>query len=413
MSRVHVSRRSAAGLSLIELMIAVTIGCFLVLGLVQVFSASRAAYQLSQGIARNQENGRFAMDFLTRDLRMAGHAGCVNDQSLLADNGAAKPTITGGNIRSLFMSLADRNDNKVADLPFPLRFDMAIEGFEANGTDPGKAITLSTTPSVGTAGDWTPELPAALLGLEHPPIAGSDVVVLRYFSPEQTPINGLTVGEVSTLDYPAVSGAVATGGGGLFAVADCNGASVFQASEVGATQITVKKNVGLNKSSLGDVSANDGAITYRAGDAVLYRAESMAYYVALNAQGVPSLYRVRWIAPGGGAVVANPEELVEGIESLQLLYGEDSNSTNPALLPTGNITKTSTAADIASASQWRRVGAVQIGLMVRGGGNERAASAQAQVAPQVLQVDMNTPADGHYRSVYENTVALRNRLFGN
>jgi type IV pilus assembly protein PilW len=413
MKRSHRLRRPVLGLSLIELMIALTIGSFLVLGLVQVFSASRAAYQLSQGIARNQENARFAMDFLVRDLRMAGHAGCVNDQSLLADNGAAAPTITGGNIRSLFMTLADRNDNKVQNLPFPLRFDMGIEGFEAKGTVPGEAITLSAAPSVGGAGDWKPQLPAALSGLARPPIAGSDIVVLRYFSPEQTPISGLTMGPVSTLDYPEASGGVATGGSGLFALADCNGASVFQASTVGTKQMTVKA-VGLNRSSLHEISKNDGAITYKKGDAVLYRAESVAYYVALNAQGVPSLYRVRWVAaPGEGAVAANSEELVEGIESLQFLYGEDSNSTNPALLPTGNITKTSTAADIASASQWRRVGAVQIGLMVRGGGNEPAASAQPQVAQKVLQVEMTTPADGHYRSVYENTVALRNRLFGN
>ena len=97
-----VGRRRVAGLSLIELMIALLIGTILVLGLVQVFSASRAAYQLSQGIARNQENARFALDFLSRDLRMAGHAGCVNDQSLLATD--AGGNVTGGNIRSLFMT---------------------------------------------------------------------------------------------------------------------------------------------------------------------------------------------------------------------------------------------------------------------------------------------------------------------
>ena len=39
---------------------------------------------------------------------------------------------------------------------------------------------------------------------------------------------------------------------------------------------------------------------------------------------------------------------------------------------------------------------------------------QADEALSVLDVQM-TPAssDGYYRSVYENTVALRNRLFGN
>src|SRR5690606_21928152 len=79
--RAHPKRRGAAGLSLIELMIALAIGSLLILALVEVFAASRAAYMLATGLARTQENGRFAIDILQRDLRMAGHAGCVNDQA--------------------------------------------------------------------------------------------------------------------------------------------------------------------------------------------------------------------------------------------------------------------------------------------------------------------------------------------
>jgi type IV pilus assembly protein PilW len=80
--------RGTAGLSLIEIMIALAIGSLLILGLVQVFAASRTAYQLSEGMARTQENARFAMDYLQRDIRMAGHYGCVNDQSHLQTPGA-------------------------------------------------------------------------------------------------------------------------------------------------------------------------------------------------------------------------------------------------------------------------------------------------------------------------------------
>jgi type IV pilus assembly protein PilW len=61
------------------------------------------------------------------------------------------------------------------------------------------------------------------------------------------------------------------------------------------------------------------------------------------------------------------------------------------------------------------VGAVQIGLLVRNSGNsgERAASAQSAVAQTVMQVSMPAPNDNNYRSTYETTVALRNRLYGN
>ena len=54
-------RRRQAGLSLIELMIALLIGSILLIGLVQVFGASRTAYQLSEGMSRTQENARFAL----------------------------------------------------------------------------------------------------------------------------------------------------------------------------------------------------------------------------------------------------------------------------------------------------------------------------------------------------------------
>ncbi|KGP31306.1 hypothetical protein NY67_01610 [Xanthomonas citri pv. fuscans] len=73
--------RRNAGVSLIELMIAMVIGLVLLLGVIQVFSASRTAAQLSEGASRAQENGRFALDYLARDIRMAGHFGCVNDQA--------------------------------------------------------------------------------------------------------------------------------------------------------------------------------------------------------------------------------------------------------------------------------------------------------------------------------------------
>ena len=44
-------------------------------------AASRTASRLAEGNARAQENGRFAQEFLQRDIRMAGHFGCVNDQA--------------------------------------------------------------------------------------------------------------------------------------------------------------------------------------------------------------------------------------------------------------------------------------------------------------------------------------------
>ncbi len=408
----YLARARTHGVSLIELMIALLIGTIMVLGLVQVFSASRTAYQLSQGIARNQENARFAIDFLTRDLRMAGHMGCVNDQSLLSATGGQ---ITGGNIRSLFLNDANRNANNVDTLPFPLRFDVSIQGFEANGTAPGDERAIDAAPAAGALGDWTPALPAALSGLGA--IAGSDIVVLRYLSAEESPITAFNPGSAPAIEYPAASGALATGGSGLFAVADCRGASVFQAS---AAPTGVGMNVatgGLNQSNLSFISTQDGSQAYKPGSAALFRAESVAYYVRMNDSPVPepALYRARWSStPGSGALTVVQEEMVDGIESMQLLFGRDFQ-TNLALPPRGYVATMDTAdaiGGLANAGAWRRVGAVQVGLMVRNSG-ERAASLQtANNRRALLEVVMPAPQDSNYRSTYETTVALRNRLFG-
>ncbi|MDD1616788.1 MAG: type IV pilus assembly protein PilW, partial [Methylococcaceae bacterium NSP1-2] len=64
------------GFTLIELMIAMLIGVFLMAGILQIFSSAKQAYRLQENLSRLQENGRFAMDYLTKGVRMAGYMGC-------------------------------------------------------------------------------------------------------------------------------------------------------------------------------------------------------------------------------------------------------------------------------------------------------------------------------------------------
>lgn len=66
------------GVSLIELMVALVIGLFLILGAVTVFNQSRNTYRASESVARLQEVGRLAMDVIETDLRMANFWGMSN-----------------------------------------------------------------------------------------------------------------------------------------------------------------------------------------------------------------------------------------------------------------------------------------------------------------------------------------------
>lgn len=408
------SFRHERGVTLIELLVALGIGALLVLGLVEVFSASRTAYQLSTGLARSQENGRFALDVLQRDVRMAGHVGCVNDQArFLPENVTpSRPALV-----STFLSAADQTNGNYAPagLSYALRFDLPIEAYEATGTGAGVSYTLPATPTVATAtGAWSPAMPPALFAALQRPLVGSDILVLRNFTPTGAQITDFTAGDPATVRYEVSHAQRLTEGVSeprLFGIADCMGAAVFKGDYAAISDGVLT------------VASGNGNVTPLAtlpvapGQAMLYRADSLVYYVGLNAQGVPALFRLRHALDDSGGLTSFNEELVEGIEMMQLRFGQDS-FTGAGNRPSGNIGSAVTANALVGPNHeeaWRRVGMVQIGLVARSAEPAAAGQRNTEVAPPLstLGLSVTAPGDAFYRTVYEDSIALRNRLFGN
>jgi type IV pilus assembly protein PilW len=101
---IHTKRRQS-GITLVELMVALAIGSFLIMGAVQIFNQSRQAFVVNESIARVQETAHFAMDTIEADLRMASNWGrnsrglAVEGRSLVGDanpNGLTVPVPTCG-----------------------------------------------------------------------------------------------------------------------------------------------------------------------------------------------------------------------------------------------------------------------------------------------------------------------------
>jgi type IV pilus assembly protein PilW len=98
-----VIRHRQAGMSLIELLVAMTIGVVLIFGAAQVYMDSSKTYSINESTARLQENARYALSVLEPDIRMANYWGLVKGADLIdgkaaqfVGGAAAAPSTLGG-----------------------------------------------------------------------------------------------------------------------------------------------------------------------------------------------------------------------------------------------------------------------------------------------------------------------------
>ena len=73
----RIDARESSGFTIVEIMVAMTISLILLLGVIQIFMASQTSYSMQSGVARLQENARFALDIIARSVSMAGAQGAT------------------------------------------------------------------------------------------------------------------------------------------------------------------------------------------------------------------------------------------------------------------------------------------------------------------------------------------------
>jgi len=289
------------GFSLVELMIALTLGLIITGVIVQVFTSTRSTNDLETGLSQVQEQGRFAMEFLARDIRQAGNFGCAK----------LKPSYIN-------------NIVKAADGPRSALSDP----YNATATQPTGLIVYEYTGTGGTAlTDWTPPLPALGffdgLGAPGPElIPFSDVIVIQYAKALNVQLfnpGGPTNANLQLLNTPTTAGAFQQGD--IVFISDCRRGDVFSITNnpsSGGPTITLAHGASGNTQPL--LENNYG------GNASVMKLATRAYFVGVNRTPVPALppgltpepalYR---LALDNNAWV--PQPLVEGIEQLKLLIG--------------------------------------------------------------------------------------------
>ena len=113
-------RADARGLSLIELLVAVTIGGLLIFGATKVYVDSRATYEVNETAARLQETARYALSVIEPDIRMSNYWGLVKGASIVINQApqtaasAGAPTSCGNNFAHDLQSNLEASNNAYA-----------------------------------------------------------------------------------------------------------------------------------------------------------------------------------------------------------------------------------------------------------------------------------------------------------
>ncbi len=338
------ARQHQTGLSLVELMVALVVGLLLLGGVIEIFIANKQTYRVADASAQIQENARFAMEILNRDIRMAGYQGCA------------------GQARILVNTLNDTSS-------FLYDFGTPVQGFEATSSS-----------------SWTPAIDASITS----PLGGRDIVTIRGVFDEGVAIIGQPSNTGDCNDSSShtadlkVTDASAFSDGDIVIAGNCSRASIFQITNINPLGNIVHNTGG----SVTPGNATKDLGTCYAGNGELAKIDTRTFYIRTNAAGLPALYR----KDGNDAA----EELVAGIEDMQILYGIDTDGDGTA----DRYTSANSVGD------WNQVVAVRIHLLLQ------SIEDNVTTAPQPYTFDgaTVTPTDRRLRRVYTTTIALRNRL---
>ena len=297
-----------AGLSLIELMVAITIGLFLLVGLVSVFSTSNQTYMDLGRASQQIENGRFATQILVDDI---GHAGFFGRYSQTPVMPASADPCVNNDMAKLLEGIA-----------------LPIQGYDAPASSPITAC-----------------LPVA----NH--VSGTDILVVRRVDSTMATGNGTTIAAAaltanniymqSNADSTAVPIiAKATGAGGA-ATGSTGEAGIFTLRNKDTTQIAPVRKYHVHIYFVAPCSVPNGGGSVCTGSA------------DDNGAPIPTLKRIELTSNGVMTVVP----LVEGIENLQFDYGIDADKDG---VPDAAYVTTP-----AAFADWANVVAVRINILSR------------------------------------------------
>ncbi len=297
---IAASMKLHQGRTLIELMISLLLGLFLMGQLVYIYTNNKATYRLQNGMNRVMENANFLSHIMAKDIRMAGYQGCESTGIVATSNIITSPP---------------------EDAVFTQ--DDVITGYEA---------TTSST--------WSPALPTSLTGAVA---GGTDVLIIRKSAARSVQLDTPMVTPTDALSVPS---RLNFSQGDILFITDCDSADIFQAG------------LGTNSTSITHTATeNDTASltnSYGVGSMVS-NLESYIYFIQDtgrdNATGsnIFGLFR-RDI---NGTTI----ELAEGVSDMEIVYGVDTSAN-------GSVDSYLTAQQVVAGNNWPNVKSINVRLLL-------------------------------------------------
>ena len=344
-----------AGLTLVELMVATTLSLVLLAGVLLVFTANKATYQMQNGLGTLQENGRYAMRQIAADLQLAGFGGCLSPRLdprvvILANS---PPTYLANFTTGEFF---DGRNDETATHTYGGRAMYNGPDYDADGTD----------------GD-----------------NGTDSIEIR--GPLRSDVRFVT-GEIlttSTVDVIGTGSGFATDE--YLMIADCAGADIFRATSVAESGGETQIGHAATSNSQAGLSRRYGA------DSVVMEFATHTYFIGDTGrtnsynQPITALYRFDG---------TNSQELVDGAEDLQIQFALDTDGNGVV----------DDYQDPGGVTDWSEVMAVRVSLLLNSVEGASATEAPFTFFPN--GTGQVTPASGDLRLRQEFTalVSVRNSV---
>jgi type IV pilus assembly protein PilW len=378
------TRTLQAGLTLIELMVAMVLGLLVSAGIVTVFLSTSSSNRAQNQLALLQEEGRFAVGRLTRDLRLANGHYCSNS------GGVANQTSSGLLLDSLRAPKVYANDlmsalNDVStpwgsdsypakpDSPYYLPSFLSMRGYDCDAKG-CKPATPNAIPAGGKA-----------IGNR---VIGSSVLTVRYLdSSRGWALGGTSTvttagdGTVSSINLspnkstePAISSFKK---GDLALLANCSSAEIFAVDGPNASGQLSPVAVGT------DAGSNTGK-------PVAQQPQSAPRLFDFNTDYQTVTYYLRVADAGNGqttgALVRRTNgvetEIVHGIERMDFLYGVEDTNGNTSFLTAQEIDSGTNCPPSVpqtlgtdAGCLWRAVKSIEVRILMSG--QQRLASLTA------------------------------------